>query len=237
MEIGYVNVASLPDGSNNINPIRLQALEETASTLGARGALAFRSERINTSLEKQTNYLDQVFNFNQLLMKHNVLPPVLTQSNETLALNDSKTLRTADQTYEILSPARFVTAPPNWREYLWMSYPKPDLPDKSLLPTSKEEALVWNTYLDKGWLQGLQQANDIFDSNLNRLKRDYTGMVLYRTLLAQNMISSPAVSKAELGVTGDANSLRINDQIMRITAESTLNPDSKQWQPVLTKGP
>ena len=72
---------------------------------------------------------------------------------------------------------------------------------------------------------------------MNRLKRDYTGMVLYRTLLAQNMISSPAVSKADLGVTGDANSLRINDQIMRITADSTLNPDSKLWQPVLTKGP
>src|SRR3990167_2223820 len=71
-DIGYVNVASLPEGSNNINPIRLQALEETASTLGARGALAFRSDRINKSLEKQANYLDQVFDFNQLLLRNNV---------------------------------------------------------------------------------------------------------------------------------------------------------------------
>ena len=81
-----------------------------------------------------------------------------------------------------------------------MSYKKPSLPNKSLLPTNRAEAYAWDEYLQDGWKQGLRQANDIFSANLNRLKRDFTGMVLYRKLLAQDMISSPTVAKADLGV-------------------------------------
>ena len=83
--------------------------------------------------------------------------------------------------------------------------------------------------------EGLQQANEIFAADLSRLKRDYLGIVLYRRLLAQGMITSPKVAKADLGVTGDADQIRINDEVMRITAHSALQPNSNQWNPVLTK--
>jgi len=42
-------------------------------------------------------------------------------------------------------------------------------------------------------------------------------------------------SKASLGVTGGGNNLRINDRILRITAISQFDPNSKHWQPVLAK--
>ena len=67
------------------------------------------------------------------------------------------------------------------------------------------------------------------------MTRDMIGMILYRKLLAENMVSPPFVAKAQLGVTGDATQLRINDQVLRITAQSELQPDSKQWMPILTK--
>src|SRR5690606_21531656 len=98
-----------------------------------------------------------------------VLPPVITQSNDDLTLNDSNTIRLASKTYEIISPARFVTAAPTWRTYLWMNYHKPTLPSKTLFPTSKVEAEAWNYYLKKGWISGLEQANEIFRENLDRL--------------------------------------------------------------------
>ena len=60
-------------------------------------------------------------------------------------------------------------------------------------------------------------------------------MVLYRRLLAQGMITSPQVAKAELGVTGNANQIRINDEVMRITAHSALQPNSNKWKPILTR--
>ncbi|OGT52833.1 MAG: type IV secretion system protein DotC [Gammaproteobacteria bacterium RIFCSPHIGHO2_12_FULL_41_15] len=234
-ELGFVNLNQLPTAGSQVNPIRQEALRETATTLGARGALAWRSEHINGSLNQETTFLDHLFNFNQLLLKHNVLPPVLMESDHSLNLADNDTIRMADQIYQLIAPAKFVTAAPTWRDYLWMSYTKPDVPDQTLLPVNKAEAQIWNFYLVQGWENGLDQANDIFAANLSRLKRDYLGMVLYRKLLAQGMITSPQVAKAELGVTGNADQLRINDEVMRITAQSALQPDSHQWKPVLTK--
>ena len=60
-------------------------------------------------------------------------------------------------------------------------------------------------------------------------------MILYRELLAEHMVSAPFVAKARLGVTGDASQLRINDEVMRITAQSELQTDPNKWQPVLAK--
>ena len=116
-----------------------------------------------------------------------------------------------------------------------MRFDRPSLPDRSLLPQTKAETEVWNHFLEKGWAQGIQQANDIFTNNLNRMRTNIVGMVLYRKLLALHMVSAPFVAKAQLGVTGDATQLRINDQVLRITAQSELQPNPQKWHPVLTK--
>lgn len=48
-------------------------------------------------------------------------------------------------------------------------------------------------------------------------------MTAYYTLYAQNMISSPVTTSTKLGITGDENTMRIGDQVLRITALSKLN--------------
>ncbi len=232
---GYVNASSLPSATGQISNIRLQALREGATTLGARGALAWRSQHINAALQQESTDLDHIFDFNQLLLNKNILPPILVESQGNLTLDSNDALRTANKTYKIIAKARLVTASPTWRTYLWMSYPKPGIPSKSLLPSNDAEAYVWDEYLKKGWKEGLKQANDIFSANLNRLKRDYLGMALYRKLVEQGIISSPKVSTASLGITGDANQMRINDAITRITAHSVLELDSSKWKPILTQ--
>lgn len=232
---GYFNAKSAIVNSNGITPIRVQALREGATTLGAQGALAWRSKHINIALQKEASYLDHIFDFNQLLLDNNALPPVIVESQNNLTLDNDSTIRSAGKTYKIITPARFVTAPPNWRTYLFMNYQKPDVPNKALLPTSKQEAAIWDQYLQQGWKQGLTQANEIFSANISRLKRDFLGMALYRKLLSQKMISAPHVSKANLGITGNKNEMRINDQVTRITAKSALQLNSNQWNPVITK--
>lgn len=231
--VGYVQVSKLPAIAATINPIRLQAIRETATELGARGGLAWRSVQINQSLKNQAEYLDHVFDFNQLLLAHNVLPPVLTEADNSLNLASDTSIRLASKIYKIQANARFVTAPPTWRSYLTMNYDRPQMPDQSLLPRTQAEAKAWDLYLKKGWKQGLIQANDIFRVNLSRLKRDYNGIILYRKLLAEHMVSSPFVAHANMGVTGDGNELRINDRQLRITALSQLQPNSNKWTPVL----
>ena len=149
-------------------------------------------------------------------------------------LDSDTSIRLDSKTYKIIQQARFVTTPPTWRDYLYMDFSPPNVPSKSLLPESQDEAKVWNAYLKKGWIQGTDQANDIFRSNLDRMKRDFLGMVLYRKLLEQHMVSSPFVAQTSLGVTGDANEIHINDQVLRITAPSALQTDASKWQPVFT---
>lgn len=235
-EVGYISTTSLAEAAEaaGIGSVRMQALRETAATLGTQGGLAWRAEHIDRALKKQAAYLDQVFNFNQMMLAHNVLPPVLAYADKSMSLNSDDSIRLADKTYNIILPARFVTVPPTWRDYLWLNYQKPSVPNHSLLPRSQKEVLYWNTFLKKGWTRGLLQANQIFNANLSRLKRDMSGMILYKKLLSEHMVSAPFVAKSDLGITGNSQSLRINDQVLRITAQSQLQTDSSQWQPVLT---
>ena len=87
-----------------------------------------------------------------------------------------------------------------------------------------------------GWEKGLQQAYSIFQQNLARLKRDYRGMVLYRKLLQEKMISPPFVARTELGITGNGSDMRINDQVLRIVELPKLQSNGRNWRAVVVKG-
>jgi len=97
---------------DSINPIRLAGLKEVAITLGAQGALAYRSRELDDFLEKNSTHLNQIYNFQALVLDNNVLPPVITESRDQLYLHDNDTIQIADKTYTILQDVRFVTTPP-----------------------------------------------------------------------------------------------------------------------------
>jgi defect-in-organelle-trafficking protein DotC len=212
--------------------LRYVAIRDTALSLGARGGLAHRARQINAELKVDARYLERIFNFNAMLLDDNVLPPVLIEGRDTLDQASPDTIRLSDRQYVILSQARFVTTAPHWREYLWMNFPKPELPDPSLLPKDENEERVWDKYVSEGWESGIQQANSIFQENLGRLKRDMEGMIRYRRLLAQGMVSAPFVARMEMGVTGNCDELAINDRILRITALPCFETDSSRWEPI-----
>ncbi len=222
-------------GNVDSSQIRFKALEDTALSLAAQGGLANASEEINGNLEKDKKHLELIFNFNGMMLSHGVLPPVLVQGDDSLNLSDPDTIRISDKTYKIVQQAKFVTTPPNWRDYLWLSFEKPEVPHKILLPESPEERRVWRHAIRVGWEKGTQQAYDIFQQNLARLKRDYQGMILYRKLLQQNIISAPYVSKTELGVTGDGEDMRVNDQVLRITEHPMLQTQTDRWRAIVVK--
>jgi defect in organelle trafficking protein DotC len=232
--LGFVKVNDLPSSNGKINPMRLAAIKQTAAATGARGALAYRSIQINHTLQQESKVLDGIFNFNRLLLPHHVLPPVLQSSNNSMIIDNQNTIRGDSKTYELIQPAKFVTTAPTWRTYLWMNFQPPTMPNKVLLPKTQAEATAWNNAIATGWHQGLQQANNIFNVNLSRLKRDINGMILYKKLLAQHMISAPYVSSSNLGITGNSQQLRINDYIKRITSPAQLQPNSKKWSAILT---
>lgn len=215
--------------------IRRTAIRETALTLGAQAALAVRAKKIDAVLLAQARRLDKTFDFNMLMLPQNVVPPVLLEGRSTLNLADEDTIRLSDRTYKILHQARFATTSPQWRDYLWMDYEQPEQPDNTLLPKNAQEQAMWNYYIAEGWKNGIHQCNSIFADNLARLTEDFKGMVLYRKLLAQRMVSRPFVAKLDLGVTGDATQVNINDQLLRITALPELQLNSKLWKAAVSK--
>lgn len=215
-----------------VNVIREDALRETALGLGARGGLAWRAKQLRAIVEAQATRLDQIFNFQAMMLPDHVVPPVLTQGSGYFSQDSAAVLRLADQIYRIESPARFSPAPPNWRDYLVMHYADPEWPDRVLLPRDDAERAAWSRWVQEGWAQGVKQANAIYETNLARLKRDYAGMARYRTLHAQGMVSAPFVATSELGVTGGGDAMAVGDRVLRITATPALQADSKHWEAV-----
>jgi len=221
--------------SASTGKIREMAIKETALSLGAQGGLAWRAKYIDDALVKQTRHLDAIYDFNSLVLEHNVLPPVLLEGRNTLNLADTQTIRISDRTYKVSKQAHFITTPPDWRLYLWMDYKKPEYPNTTLLPKTKEEREIWACYVDKGWKNGIDQANTILEESIARIKEDFTGMILYRKLLAMNMVSPPYVSDTDLGVTGDGGEIHIDDRVLRITALPALNINSSEWRAAVAK--
>lgn len=230
----YHTAGGVNRSTYSMTGLRYASLRDVALSTGARAGLAWRSQQINAALLSHERNLDLIYNFMPLLLDRNVLPPVLIEGRYTLDQTSDEILRVADRTYAIQSQARFVTMPPTWREYLLTNYKDPGLPDASILPHSATEKEVWDRYIDEGWQIGITQADVIFTENLARLKRDYEGMVLYQILLTQNMVSLPFVAEVNLGVTGGANEMAINDRILRITALPEFNTASKEWESQVT---
>src|SRR3546814_13720751 len=76
---------------------------------------------------------------------------------------------------------------------------------------------------------GVKQARDIFQSDLNRLERDYTGMIRYKVLLEQGKVSAPVIAEGAMGVTGSGLDMRVNDRTIRITRDPNRETDACRW--------
>lgn len=220
-----------------VSPIRAKALQESGLSFGAQGGLSWRVSAINMELKRLERSMDKAFNFAPLMIKDNVLPPVIVGGQDSVkAESDGQSLRIADQMFKIEAPARFVTVTPTWRNYLLMDVPaKPEVPHPSVLPKDAAEQELWNSMLQKGWDSGVAQADAIFSANMARLRRDIEGMIRYRKLLAMNMVSEPIVASSNLGVTGDGQQVSIQDRIYRISVNPTLEMDAERWKAVVRK--
>lgn len=228
--------------------IRQEAVRDAALSLGARGGFAKRTKDINDNLEKRGTQLDQIFNFSMLMIssptgqsktaQYLIRPPVITEGDNSLNASSDDELKIADQIFHIDSQAKFVTAPPTWREYLAGTKIEPvEPPDGSLMPKDSSERELWKKWIAQGWNAGVKQADVVFDYSLSRLTRDYNGMVRYKTLLKQNMVSSPYVAESRMGVTGGGADMSVDSRILRITAKPSLQINTTNWKPIFYATP
>lgn len=215
--------------------IRKEAQREAALSFGARGGLAKRNYEIMQSLSGHENALDRVFDFGQLLIKApsgmSIEPPIIREASQALTVvEDGIEAAVSDKIYNISENAKITTAPRNWRQYLQQDWSEVSPPPSILWPRNAEEEARWALWVSEGWESGYNQAESMFESNLNRLQADFTGMVRYKMLLAKGLVSSPYALHEDRGVTGGGNEMRIGDRAMRITGPSQFNTSSEDWR-------
>ncbi len=216
--------------------IRRDAIKEAAISLGARGGLAWRSFAIRQELEQRARYMDKVFDFRQLLIAAPsgllIEPPIINESiNSMLIEGDGQQAAVSDRIYNITNNAKIVSTSRTWRNYLERNWGVVESPPDILRPEDDEERAIWVELVTKGWEEGVRQANDIFEDDLNILIADYEGMVRYRMLLAQGMVSQPYALQVDRGITGDGMEMRVGDRAIQITGVPELMTGSDQWKP------
>lgn len=216
--------------------IRNDAMKESALSYGARGGLNWRTYFIRQEMETRARYLDKVFDFRQLLISAPsgllIEPPVIGESIDAMVIDQGGLeAAVADRVYNIGRNAKIVSAPRTWRAYLERQWGAVAPPPDILLPDSSEEQAKWNTWFEEGWQAGVVQADEIFQADLNKLTSDYQGMVRYRTLLSQGMVSPPYALQVDRGVTGGGNAMRVGDRNVSITGLPALQTGTQEWQP------
>lgn len=231
---------------SQVNPMREASLREVALGVGARGGLAWEYDRINNILYVAKDKLDKSWDFKRLLISrpgkgaqsvtYTILPPVLVEANEIYDQEGEDKLTLADTTYKIESQAKFVSVAPSWRDYIVHEFPAVEKPHDSLLPQNNAERKIWKEAVQKGWENGISQADSIFRSDLNKMRRDFEGMIRYMNLANRGMVSKPFVAEAQKGVTGNGNELNIGERVLKITAKPQLNSNSHDWKPISTEG-
>ena len=221
-----------PEGTD----IRKEAMREAALSYGARGGLAHRTYEIRQDLEDKSRYLDKVFNFRQLLIDAPsgflIEPPVVSEAeNNIIVDNGGLEAAVTDRMFNINANVKIVTAAKTWRQYLEREWGEVEPPPDILRPRTKEERKLWIEHINQGWVEGHSQAEDIFEADLSMLLAHFRGMVRYRILLAQGMISAPMPVQTDRGITGGGDQLRIGDRAVQIIDVPQLIPESSEWSP------
>ncbi len=228
-------VFAIEDSGLPVN-IRFDSIKQAALSYGARGGLAWRTYNIRKEIDNRVPYLDKVFDFRALLIAAPsglmIEPPIISEQDNALLIETSGTgAAVADRIYGINKNAKIVSTSRNWRNYIEREWGEVAPPPDILRPSNDKEREQWVKWVREGWKQGIEQADDIFQDDLNQLTADFRGMIRYRMLLAQSMVSPPYAVQTDRGVTGDGQTMRVGDREVRITGMPELNTGTRTWKP------
>lgn len=222
--------SSSNNGEDDIPLARATLIQEAAAAFGAQAGMAARTRELNNAATLRTQDYDRAFRFADLMIQPGFMAPVVTEGRDAYVQPNSREVRVADRIYRIEIPERLVSTPPRWQDYLMLPPPTPLAPDRIASPRTKAEKAWWNRWAQVGWERGVAQADQSFLSRMGRLRRDFEGMVRFKSLYQQGSITMPVLATSNLGVTGGGDEMAINDRIYKITEGSKLDPNTQRWK-------
>lgn len=238
--IASLSAPAVTEKSKLTDPVYLDKLtprqkhvRDAACAVGVRGGMAESTKRIRSWLDQKAGEFDIKFQFGPLLLQDGVIPPVVTETRDLVSQEKGGfSIRYADTQYRMEVPAQFVTVTPTWRDWLYTGLPlgenEIELPSPVSLPRTEDEKIIWSDSVKRCWDTGRVQARSIFEANMSKLERDYTGMVRYRILAARNVISSPVVKTQIEDAIRRAGELTISDVTKQITHQPAFDTPKRK---------
>jgi defect-in-organelle-trafficking protein DotC len=212
--------------------LRNRMIAAEARTVGFRAGLANRGLEYKKMLDARGTILDGMYQFQTLIGPGGVLPPVIVEAQDIAAYADNQ-MRTSTRVYKIMRPEHLVSNPPTWRDYLLLGLlvkASVDIPEGDARPKNSDEMKIWQDSVVEGWKNGQKAADAIFEANLNRLTRDFTGMLRYSILLQQGVITPTQIAESHRAVTGDTLEIKLDDRSRMITQKAELQLDPRKWR-------
>ena len=212
--------------------LRTRSIRTEAFRIGMQSGLRWRYHQIDQLLGAHAQNLSIVYDFSKVMVTPYVLPPVITVVRNEMRQTDDNTARITRVGYRIEYNARVVTTPPQWQSFLIKVFPRPDPPARAVLPKDAKEKKIWKKSVDAGWDKGVTQADNIFNGSLAVLTRTYRGMLEYKVLRKEGVISRPVTAETDLGIVVNGHELNVGDTIYRLTRPSGFQ-GFKLWKPAL----
>ncbi|EOV0239243.1 type IV secretory system conjugative DNA transfer family protein [Salmonella enterica] len=221
-----------PDG---MSETRWKMLTDAGKTLGFRGGKAQRSWELIQALNARESTLNALYDFRPLISPEGWLPPVIDEAKDVAHITPDQ-IRTSSHVWTIIRPERFVSNPPQWRDWLFRGLSTTATPgtEGSVVPGDRNQRQVWEAALRQGWQEGRASADLTLETSMKRLTRDYRGMMLYALLWRQGMITRPSVSDQIQTVTGTGQKLVTGDRVRRLKNHAEFNLQKSHWRPLIT---
>lgn len=219
---------------NTVQTARQQALYDIALSLGVKAGLNNQLKNIQDLIGQNTTQLDKIYQFEPYLIYSRVVPPVITEARNLYNQSGDEAVRLSGAMYKIERQARIASVAPNWREYLNFPSAGRLATDTKLYPNNSEEKSLWSKAIRTGWSQGIEQANDMFKQGLDRLNRDYLGILRFHTFVQKGMVTLPVLASSNMAVTKNDKTLTINEELLRLTVLSDFQASPDEWKVKIT---
>lgn len=223
----------------NKNDIRDKSIQEKAFQVGAQYGYIKKIEEIQDALQERADEIDRIYNFPYLMSMSSdssaemyLIPPIVQKYSDIKALDHkNNSLTIIDNKYVITEPARLVTTPLDWRQYLTFIPEAQEIkvPD-SLMPETSSEKSVWAHAVDEGWHEGEQLAEREMISRFEKLANDFGGIIRFNRLADEKYFTRPKLVETRTPVSGSKSELIQNKTVYTIVAESSANINDQEWE-------
>ncbi|MHB1285556.1 MAG: type IV secretory system conjugative DNA transfer family protein [Leptospirales bacterium] len=212
--------------------LRQAAQKKAALSWGAQTGYAKQTSLRNRWLRAHAEDLDRTFTFRPFLAgNEHVLLPAVDSGRRAFKLENPLAADSTLMSYRVHEPARIVSIPPTFRDYLILSPGSPKKVNPLLLPKNGRERKNWKKWTDRGWKTGKELSDRAFMIGTRRLVRAIEGRIRFYELALAGQISRPAWASSPASTLRTGEVLEIGDTVLRITQPARFTAQDL-WKPL-----